>query len=232
MNYISKVFSTIVNLTRIDGNEIAEVIPPTNFENPIMDQNKTTQAFTRSQETADIDLNNIGDPPTGVRSQSKPDSDGLKTSTVNFIIYISNSRNIKLQDAPHTDSTTKTPKGKDCYSVYTNYLQEAFNMNKFLLCKETLELFTVVKGLTLETNLFASNEEMDLNRLHDFLSEEVNRKQANTVRQAPMDFKERTNLMENRTSTYCELIKIVQVFNSIISTNPPSVQQFRSDLQT
>ena len=80
--------------------------------------------------------------------------------------------------------------------MYINYLWEAFNTNKFLLCKETLELFTVVKGLTLETNLFASNEEMDLDRLHDFLSEVVSRKQANTARQAPMDFEERTNLME------------------------------------
>ena len=130
------------------------------------------------------------------------------------------------------DSATKTPKGKDCYSVYINYLWEAFNTNNFLLCKETLELFAVVKGLTLETNLFASNEEMDLDRLHDFLSEVVSRKQANTARQAPMDFKERTNLMESRTSAYCKLIKIVQVFNSIIITNLTSVQQFRSDLQT
>ena len=156
----------------------------------------------------------------------------MKTSTVNFIIYIPDSRNTKLQDAPHTDSATKTPKGKDCYLVYINYLQEAFDTNEFLLCKETLELFTVVKGLTLETNLFASNEEMDLNRLHKFLLEVVSRKQANTTRQAPMDFKERTNLMENRTSTYCKLIKTVQVFNSIISTNAASAQQFRSDLQT
>ena len=63
---------------RIDSNEIAEVIPPTNFEILIMEQNRTTQVFTRSQETADIDLNNIGDLPTGVRSQSKPDSGGSK----------------------------------------------------------------------------------------------------------------------------------------------------------
>ena len=80
--------------------------------------------------------------------------------------------------------------------------------------------------------MFANNEEMDLNRLHEFLSEVDSRKQGNMIRQAPMDFEERTNLMENRTSTYCELIKTVQVFNSIISTNPGSVQQFRSDLQT
>ena len=68
MNYISKVFRPRVNLTRIDGNEIAEVIPPTNFKNLIMNQNQATQVFTRSQGTADVDLNNIGDAPTGVRS--------------------------------------------------------------------------------------------------------------------------------------------------------------------
>ena len=61
-----------------------------------MEQNKATQVFTRSQGTADIDLNNIGDPPTRVRSQAKPDSDGSKTSRVNFIIYIPDGRNTKL----------------------------------------------------------------------------------------------------------------------------------------
>ena len=114
-----------------------------------MEQNKASQAFTISQTITDIDLNNVSDPPTGVRSQSKPDSDGSKTSTVNFVIYIPNSKNTKPQDAPHTNSMTKMPKGKDCYSVYINYLHEAFITNEFLLCKETLELFTVVKGLVL-----------------------------------------------------------------------------------
>ena len=56
MNYISKVFSPRVNLTRLDNNEITEIVPPTNFKNSIMEQNKTTQAFTRSQGTADIDI--------------------------------------------------------------------------------------------------------------------------------------------------------------------------------
>ena len=232
MNYISKVFSPRVNLTRLDSNEITKIILPTNFENLIMDQNEASQAFTRLQGITDIDLNNVGDPPTGVRSQSKPDSGGSRISTVNFVIYISDSKSTKPQYAPHTNSMTKMPKGKDCYSVYINYLQEAFNTNEFLLCKETLELFTVVKELTLETNLFASNKEMDLDRLHNFLSKVVSRKQANTARQALMDFKERSNLMESRTSTYCKLIKIVQVFNSIISANPASAQQFRSNLQT
>ena len=73
---------------RIDSDEIAEVIPPTNFKNLIMEQNEATQAFTRSQGTSDVDLNNIGDPPTGVRSWKKSDSDGLKTPTVNFVIDI------------------------------------------------------------------------------------------------------------------------------------------------
>ena len=51
MSYISKVFRPRVNLTRIDSDEIAEVIPPTNFENLIMKQNKVTEAFIRSQQT-------------------------------------------------------------------------------------------------------------------------------------------------------------------------------------
>ena len=188
---------------RIDSDETAEVIPPTNFESLIMEQNEATQRFTRLHGTSDIDLNSIGDPPTGVRSWQKSDSDGLKTSTVNFVIYIPDGRNTRLQDAPHTESAIKTPKGKDCYTVCINYQpQETFDTNEFLLCKETLDLFAVVKGLALETNLFASNEEMDLNRLHKFLLEVVSRKQANMIRQAPVNFEERTNLMENRTSTY------------------------------
>ena len=109
MNYISKVFSPRVNHTRIDSNKIAEVIPPTNFENLIMEQNEATQAFIRSHGASDVDLNNISDPPTGVTSRKKPDTDGSKTSTVNFVIYIPNGRNRKLQDAPHTESTIKTP---------------------------------------------------------------------------------------------------------------------------
>ena len=121
----------------------------------------------------------------------------------------------KLQDAPHTELTTKTPKGKDCYTVYINYLQEVFDSNEFLLCKETLELFTVIKGVILEMNFFASNEEMDQNRLHEFLSGVVSRKQNDTRRQMPMNFEERTNLMESRTSAYGDLIKTIQVFNSI-----------------
>ena len=232
MNYISKVFSPRVNLTRIDSEEIAEVIPPTNFKNLIMEQNEANHTFTRPQGTADVDLNNIDDPPSGVRNKIKNDTDGSKSSTINFMIHIPDGRNTKLQDAPHTESTTKTPKGKDCYTVYINYQQEAFNTNEFLLCKETLEHFAVIKGPALETNLFASNEEMDLNRLHEFPSGVVSRKQTDTRRQMPMDFEERRNLMESRTSTYCSMIKTIQVFNSIISTNPANAQQFQSDLQT
>ena len=102
---------------------------------------------------------------------------------------------------------------------------------RFLLCKETLELFGVIKGLTLETHLFTSNEEMDLNRLHEILSGVISRKQDDTRRQIPMNFEERTNLMESRTSAYCSLIQTIQVFNGIISSNPASAQQFQSDLQ-
>ena len=88
----------------------------------------------------------------GVESKKKTDTDGSNTSTVNFIIYIPDRRNIKLQDTPHTESAVKIPKGKDCYTVYINYLQEAVDTNEFLLCKETLELSVVIKGLILETH--------------------------------------------------------------------------------
>ena len=78
MNYISKVFSPRVNLTRIDSEEITEVIPPTNFETSIMEQNEANQTFTRSQGATDVNLNKFGDPPTGVRSGKKTDTDGSK----------------------------------------------------------------------------------------------------------------------------------------------------------
>ena len=130
----------------------------------------------------------------------------------------------KHETARHTSYriNKKTPNGKDCYRVYINYLEEAFNTNKFPLCKETLAL---------ETNLFATNEEIDLDKLHQFLSGITSNKQNDMRRQAPMDFKKRTNLMESRTSAYCNLIKTIQVFNSIISTNPASAQQFQTDFQ-
>ena len=64
MTYISKVFSSRVNLTRIDDKEVAETIPPTNnFETQNMDQGENAQAFTRSQESSGVDLNNLEDPP-------------------------------------------------------------------------------------------------------------------------------------------------------------------------
>ena len=88
MSYISKVFSPKVNHTRINSEKIAKVIPPTNFENSIMEQNAANQVVTRSQGPSDVDLNNIGDPPSRVRSRKKTDTDGSKTSTVNFVIYI------------------------------------------------------------------------------------------------------------------------------------------------
>ena len=71
MNYISKVFSPRVNLTRIDEEEIADTIPPTNFENSNMDQSELNQAFTRSQGSTGVDLNNVGDPPSGIRNKKK-----------------------------------------------------------------------------------------------------------------------------------------------------------------
>ena len=60
--------------------------------------------------------------------------------------------------------------------VYINYLKEVFNTNKFLLCKETLELYTVVNGLAMETNLLMSIKAIDLEQLHDFLMEVVRKK--------------------------------------------------------
>ena len=66
---------------------------------------------------------------------------------------------------------------------------------------------------------------MDLNKLHNFLAEVVSKKQAES-----MDLEERMNLIESRTSAYCNLIKTVQVFNNIISTNPPNIQQYKKNL--
>ena len=103
-------------------------------------------------------------------------------------------------------------------------------MNELLLCKESLEIFAVINGLTLETDLFTSNKPIDLNRLHDFLLDVVSRKQTEPQRQSPMDLEDRTNLIKSRTSAYCDLIKTVQVFNNIISTNPPNVQQYKENL--
>ena len=74
----------------------AEVILPTNFKNLNMDQKDLNQAFTSLQGSTGVDLNNIGDPLTGVRNKKKTDTEGLKSSSVNFIIYIPNGRNTTL----------------------------------------------------------------------------------------------------------------------------------------
>ena len=101
-----------------------------------------------------------------------------------------------------------------------------------LLCEETLEIYAVVKGLALETDLllFASNEPIELDKLHQFLSEVVSKKQSEPRRQPPMDLDDRTNLIESRTSMYCDLIKTIQVFNSIIKANPSNAQQYQENL--
>ena len=66
MNYISKVFSPRVNLTRVDSEEITKLIPPTNFKNLIMEQNTVNQAVNQAL-------------PSGVRSRRKTDTNGSKT---------------------------------------------------------------------------------------------------------------------------------------------------------
>ena len=79
--------------------------------------------------------------------------------------------------------------------------------------------------------LCASTRPLDLNGLHNYLTELVNKKQTQPQRQPPVDFKDRTkNLIKNRTSTYCDLLKTVQVFNSFISSNPPNIQQYKENL--
>ena len=132
-----------------------------NFENLNMDHSELNQAFTSSQGSIGVDLKNVKDPPTGVRNKRKTDTEGSKSSSANFVIYIPDRRNTTLHDTPHVDSTMKTPQGKDCYTVYINYLKDAYDTNEFLLCKETLEIYAVINGLALETDLFTSNEPID-----------------------------------------------------------------------
>ena len=116
--------------------------------------------------------------------------------------------------------------------VYIKYLRDAFDTNKSLLCKETLKMFAVVKGLAMPTNLFASDKPMDLDRQHQFLSETVqNKQQLNEPRrQLSVDFKERTALIEFWSSMYCNLVKTIQVFNSLISMDPTNTEQYRENL--
>ena len=86
MNYISKVFSPRVNITRLDKEEVVDTIPLTNFENSTMEHSEQNQAFIRSQGSTGVDLNNIGDPPSGVRNRKKMGTESSKSSTVNFVI--------------------------------------------------------------------------------------------------------------------------------------------------
>ena len=45
-----------------------------------------------------------------------------------------------------------------------------------------------------------------------------------------MDFEERTVLIESRSSMYCDLVKTIQVFNSMISTDPTNGKQYQENL--
>ena len=66
------MFSPRVNLTRIDDVEVAETILPTdNFETQNMEKGENAQAFRMSQGSSGVDLNNLEDPPTGVRHKKK-----------------------------------------------------------------------------------------------------------------------------------------------------------------
>ena len=53
------MFSPRVNLTRIDEESIADIVPPMEFENLNMENNEANQAFTRSQGSTGVDLNNV-----------------------------------------------------------------------------------------------------------------------------------------------------------------------------
>ena len=88
----------------------------------------------------------------------------------------------------------------------------------------------------METDLFASNEPTDLNKLHKYLSDIVSRKCTKPQRQMPMDLMDRTNLIESRTSAYCDLIKLYKcltaslaqihpTYSSIEKTSPTSWNQ-------
>ena len=68
-------------------------------------------------------------------------------SSVNFVIYIPDERNTTLHDTPHINSTMRILQGKDCCTVYINYLNDSYDTNEFLLCKETLKIYTVINGL-------------------------------------------------------------------------------------
>ena len=100
-------------------------------------------------------------------------------NTVNFTLYIPDGRNAILHNAPYIESSVKSSQGKECYTVYINYLKEAFDTNEFLLCKETLELYAVVNGLPMEKNLFMHTKPIELDQLHDFLIEVVRKKHSN-----------------------------------------------------
>ena len=56
------MFSPRVNLTRINEESIADIIPPTEVENSNMHHSEANQAFTRSHGSTVVDLNNVQDP--------------------------------------------------------------------------------------------------------------------------------------------------------------------------
>ena len=156
------------------------------------EESQSTQAFIRSQGSSGVDINNLEDLPKGIRNKKKSMREDLKNPIINFVIFIPDDKNTKLQDAPHVEAQHTTPDGKEYFTVYLNYLYEAFNTNKFLLCQESLKLFAVKSNVATSTNLFTSDVPIDLNKLYQFLYHVVQNKSKNktTRRQLAMDFEE------------------------------------------
>ena len=50
-----------------------------------MENSEANQAFTRSQRTTGLDLNNVQDPTTGVRSKQKSNTESLKNSKFHIV---------------------------------------------------------------------------------------------------------------------------------------------------
>ena len=59
---------------------------------------------------------------------------------MNFVTYIPDGKNTKLQNTPHVEAQQATPAGKEYFTVFINYLQEVFDTS---CAKKTLELFAV-----------------------------------------------------------------------------------------
>ena len=82
-----------------------------------------------------MDLNNLEDPPTGVRHKKKQAAEGTKTLTVNLVIYILDGKNT-MEGTKHNSMN-----GWDAQNRAVHTTKETWDKSYFAEVQEQLQLY-------------------------------------------------------------------------------------------